>query len=138
MLEFSAVTAGGPRSIKCEALLFDLDGTLVDSSRCVDSTWRRLAENRLDRASLPRPKVLITADECARSKPDPLGYRMAVEALGVSAAACLVLEDAPVGVAAGRDAGMAVVGVTTACDPARLEADFHIDDLSSVSVRLLD
>jgi sugar-phosphatase len=30
----------GPHVIRCEAVLFDMDGTLVDSSSCVESTWR--------------------------------------------------------------------------------------------------
>jgi mannitol-1-/sugar-/sorbitol-6-phosphatase len=30
----------GPRAFRCEAVLFDMDGTLVDSSLCVESTWR--------------------------------------------------------------------------------------------------
>jgi sugar-phosphatase len=35
--------------IRCEALLFDLDGVLVDSAECVEGTWRRWAEaNGLD------------------------------------------------------------------------------------------
>jgi sugar-phosphatase len=34
----------GPRAFRCEAVLFDMDGTLVDSSSCVESTWRTWAE----------------------------------------------------------------------------------------------
>lgn len=34
----------GSRAIRCEAVLFDMDGTLVDSSSCVESTWRMWAE----------------------------------------------------------------------------------------------
>lgn len=35
--------------LKCKAILFDLDGVLVDSAECVEGTWRRWAEaNRLD------------------------------------------------------------------------------------------
>jgi sugar-phosphatase len=29
--------------LRCEALLFDLDGVLVDSAACVEATWRRWA-----------------------------------------------------------------------------------------------
>jgi sugar-phosphatase len=31
------------RTINCKAILFDMDGTLVDSSICVESTWRAWA-----------------------------------------------------------------------------------------------
>jgi sugar-phosphatase len=33
----------GRHVIRCEAVLFDMDGTLVDSSSCVESTWRMWA-----------------------------------------------------------------------------------------------
>src|SRR4030088_3220103 len=28
------------RSLRCKAILFDLDGVLVDSTECVERTWR--------------------------------------------------------------------------------------------------
>ncbi len=42
-------------------------------------------------------------------KPDPDGYLLAASHLGVAPAACLVIEDSPVGSAAGRAAGMTVI-----------------------------
>jgi sugar-phosphatase len=33
----------GRHAFRCEAVLFDMDGTLVDSSSCVESTWRMWA-----------------------------------------------------------------------------------------------
>jgi sugar-phosphatase len=33
----------GRHAIQCGAMLFDMDGTLVDSSSCVESTWRMWA-----------------------------------------------------------------------------------------------
>jgi len=39
----------GPLHLRCAAVLFDLDGVLVDSAECVERTWRRWAqENQLD------------------------------------------------------------------------------------------
>jgi sugar-phosphatase len=39
------VSAGADRRVfTCEAVLFDMDGTLVDSSLCVERTWRLWAE----------------------------------------------------------------------------------------------
>ena len=34
---------GAPPSLGCDALLFDLDGVLVDSTACIERTWRRWA-----------------------------------------------------------------------------------------------
>ena len=40
-------------SIRCAALLFDLDGVLVDSAACVEATWRRWAlRHALDPAAV--------------------------------------------------------------------------------------
>ena len=38
-----------PRSFSCRAILFDLDGVLVDSAECVERTWRKWAtDHELD------------------------------------------------------------------------------------------
>jgi sugar-phosphatase len=40
-----------PRTFRCQAILFDLDGVLVDSQECVERTWRNwAARHRLDPA----------------------------------------------------------------------------------------
>ena len=68
------------------------------------------------------PDVLVTADQIDRGKPAPDAYLLAAERLGADPAECVVLEDAPAGVAAGRAAGMAVWAVATTHDPAELGA----------------
>jgi beta-phosphoglucomutase-like phosphatase (HAD superfamily)/fucose permease len=75
-----------------------------------------LARARLEAAGLPIPDVLVTADQVRRGKPAPDPYLLAAERLGVDPAACLVLEDAPAGIAAARAAGMTVWAVTTTHD----------------------
>ena len=72
-----------------------------------------LAHARLRAAGLPVSDVLVSADQVARGKPAPDPYLLAAERLGVDPAACLVLEDAPSGIAAGRAAGMTVWAVET-------------------------
>jgi sugar-phosphatase len=102
----------------------------------VTSAWRRLAEIRLDCAGLPRPHVLVTADEIRRSKPDPEGYLHAAARLGVQPAGCVVVEDAPAGIAAARAAGMRVIGITTTFPRAVLECQWCIDDFDALTVRV--
>jgi mannitol-1-/sugar-/sorbitol-6-phosphatase len=93
---------------------------------CVDL----LAHARLNAAGLPVPPVTITSDMVERGKPDPEAYLLGAERLGVPPADCVVLEDAPAGVAAGRAAGMRVVALTTTHAPGELrEADVVIADL---------
>jgi HAD superfamily hydrolase (TIGR01509 family) len=66
--------------------------------------------------------VQVTAGQVQRGKPDPEVYLTAAARLGVPPAACIVFEDAVVGVEAARRAGMAVVGLTTAHADAELRA----------------
>lgn len=75
----------------------------------VTSASLPLATSRLAAAGLPRPAVLVTAEDVERGKPAPDGYRLAAERLGVDVRRCLVLEDAPAGIAAGEAAGAAVL-----------------------------
>ncbi len=57
--------------------------------------------------------VIVAGDEVENGKPDPEIYRAAAEKLAVEPSACLVIEDAPAGIEAGRRAGMQVVAVRT-------------------------
>ncbi len=79
----------------------------------VTSCGRALAEARLRAAGLPVPARMVTSDDVAAGKPDPEPYLRGAALLGVAPAACVVLEDAPAGVAAGVAAGARVVAVLT-------------------------
>jgi sugar-phosphatase len=198
--------------ITCEAVLFDLDGVLVDSRRCIELVWyewarrhgldaaailrvahgRRTGETvrevapQLDAAAeaaaldameeveergiseapgarellaglsptqwavvtsgspgvarlrlrvghVPQPPVLITGADVRRGKPDPEGYLRAAAALGHAPFACVVIEDTPAGVAAGKAAGMAVLAVRGTYPDDRLaRADGIVDSLAQV------
>lgn len=78
----------------------------------VTSAPRLLAERRLAAAGLPPPAVFVTAEDITQGKPAPDGYLMAARLLGVDPAKCLVLEDAPAGIAAGQAAGATVLVLT--------------------------
>lgn len=71
------------------------------------------ATSRLRQTSLPTPRVLVTANDIRQGKPHPEPYLLAAQGLGMSAADCLVVEDAPPGVGSGRAAGARVIAVTT-------------------------
>jgi sugar-phosphatase len=205
------------KRFECRAVLFDLDGVLVDSARYVEQQWRRwatakglapepflrvchgrraletirlaaphldaeaevaaftpeedpdahelapvegasrllqmlpagswavatsgsraAATERLRRAGLPIPNVLICAEDVLRGKPSPDVYLMAAADLGVPPSECLVVEDAPAGVQAARAAGMVVVALTTTHRPDELMADAHTQSLIGVHLGRLD
>jgi mannitol-1-/sugar-/sorbitol-6-phosphatase len=86
---------------------------LACADAVVTSCSPPLAAARLGAAGLPTPAVMITSDLTARGKPHPDPYLAAAAALGANPADCLVIEDAPAGIAAARAAGMTVWAVTT-------------------------
>jgi mannitol-1-/sugar-/sorbitol-6-phosphatase len=77
------------------------------------SCTRPLAEVRLKAAGLPIPKTLITSSDVTMGKPDPEPYLKAAANLGFSASDCIVVEDAPAGVRAGKAAGARVIAFLT-------------------------
>jgi sugar-phosphatase len=99
-----------------------LDGWDRGRVAIVTSCIVPLASARLRAAGLTAPPVLVTPERVARGKPDPEGYLLAARELGAGPEECVVLEDAPAGVAAGRAAGMHVVGVLTTHVPEELGA----------------
>jgi sugar-phosphatase len=202
------------QQIKCRAILFDLDGVLVDSTACVERHWRMwakrhgldaeyilanshgrrsidtiravapeldaaaeatrleqvealdtvgvvaapgaaellaalqsvpwavvtsgshlMASTRLQFTGLPTPPVLITADDVVQGKPAPEGYLKAANHLGINPQDCVVIEDAPPGIEAGRAAQATVIGVATTYPPIALrEASICIPNLTSLAV----
>ena len=58
-------------------------------------------------------KAIVSADDVVTSKPDPQTFLDCASLLNVAPANCLVFEDAPKGVEAALNAGMACVVLTT-------------------------
>jgi sugar-phosphatase len=206
----------GTITFGCDAVLFDLDGVLVDSTACIEATWRHwaerhgldaaailhiahgrrgieiiqivaphldlateasilisaevrasidaraatgardvldalpasrwaivtsgvriVAEHRLRHSALPMPRVMVCADEVTHGKPDPEGYLAAAKHLGVAPPDCLVIEDAPPGIAAANAAGMQSIALTTTHPPEALrDAHAVASDLDALTVRI--
>jgi HAD superfamily hydrolase (TIGR01509 family) len=80
--------------------------------------------------------VIVTGEEIERGKPQPDIYLRAAEKLGVTADACLVIEDALSGIAAGKAAGMRAAAIpdTRFADARDYEkqADYLLRDLSEI------
>jgi sugar-phosphatase len=202
-------------ALTCQALLFDLDGTLIDSTDRVERLWRwwagrhgvpfeqlkgkihgrpavesfrlidpslpieqeveeleaeevrdmhdvrsipgahellerldparwaivtsgspRVAHARIGYTGLPMPRVLITAAEIERGKPAPDGYLLGAQRLGFDPGDCIVVEDTPVGVEAGKAAGMRVVAIAFSHPPDELRsADAVVPDLAHLHIQ---
>jgi sugar-phosphatase len=204
--------------LTCHAILFDLDGVLLDSTSCIERHWQEWAEKheidlnlvlqnahgvrtietiqkvaplldaekeaavftvneildtegvvaikgakalmehlpaekwaivtsggydlvnaRLKKAELPVPKYIISADDVTQGKPSPQPYLKGAEKLGVPVDQCVVVEDAPIGVKAGKAAGMHVIGIASTHPPKELidaGADFLVESLKNIHISI--
>ena len=101
------------------------------------SGTRRTATKRLSTVGLPIPEVMITADDVSNGKPDPEPYQLAAKGLGIPPSECVVIEDAPAGIASAKGAGARVIGVASTNGPEELEnADFVVDRFAAFKVLL--
>ncbi|MFF8992079.1 HAD family hydrolase [Streptomyces sp. NPDC014983] len=128
-LEVEDVANGGVRLLPGTRAF--LDSLPADRWAVVTSATRRLAEARLSAVGIT-PKSLVSADDVTHGKPDPEPYLLAARQLGVDPADCVVFEDAPAGLRAGRAAGMRTVALATTHRAGELDADLVVDDLAAL------
>ncbi|GAO13948.1 hypothetical protein UVI_02035020 [Ustilaginoidea virens] len=150
-----------PQRASFSGFLFDMDGTIIDSTAAIVKHWHRslidslialsapwaivtsgtepLVSGWLSRLSLAVPRHLVTAESVADGKPDPACYRMGLDKLNLAhrAGDVVVLEDAPAGIEAGKAAGCKVIGLVTSHTVDQVVAagpDWVVKDLESVRV----
>ena len=104
------------------------------------STHRLNITLSLERLGLGRFfRTLVTAEDVSRGKPDPEVFLLAAARLGVAPPRCVVFEDAPVGLAAARSAGMPCVAVSTTHPPAALaDAALVVGRLDEIELSALE
>jgi sugar-phosphatase len=120
---------GGVVALPGAAQLLSSDRPLAIVTSCSTA----LATARLTAAGLEIPKVLVSSDGLERGKPDPTCFVIAARRLGLDPARCVVIEDAPAGIIAGRAAGAVVIALrTTHGDDELGEADAIADDIAEL------
>ena len=100
------------------------------------SCTRPLAEVRLRAAGLPIPRTMITSSDVKIGKPDPEPYLKAAVKLGFAASDCVVVEDAPAGIRAGKAAGARVIAFLTTMPRRDLEdagADWIVQNCADIA-----
>jgi sugar-phosphatase len=118
------------------ALLAQLDGARW---AVVTSGARPVAVARLRTAGLPIPRVLVTADQVQRGKPDPEGYLTGAGLLETDPTQCAIVEDAPAGAAAARAAGAQLITVASTHSLAALgDAALALDTLQDLRLIVAD
>jgi sugar-phosphatase len=102
----------------------------------VTSATERLARVRLATAGISVPRNILTADKVTRGKPDPEPFLAGAALLGVPPEDCVVFEDSPSGVEAGRAAGCTVVATTFSHSAESLSAAHYlVRDLTGIRVK---
>lgn len=105
---------------------------------CATSNEKRLAQAALTpHGFLDKVDVVRTACEVAKGKPAPDIYLKVAEELGVAPENCLVFEDIPNGIKAGKAAGMTVIAVKDKASMNEIEeikelSDAYIEDFYDV------
>lgn len=87
-------------------------------------------------------RVIVSAEDVTRGKPDPQGYLLTARLLGekigreLAPAQCLVVEDAPTVIRRARKAGFPTLGVASTCAIEKLaDADWAVESLDPPQVR---
>jgi sugar-phosphatase len=122
---------GGETAVPGAASL--LEALPVARWAIVTSADADIARRRVAGVGLPVPGLLIGAADVQVGKPDPEGYRRAAYALGFEPGRCVVVEDTPAGVQAGRAAGARVVGMLTTYEELE-DCEALVRDLRSIQV----
>jgi len=107
-----------------------------DKWTIVTSSTRPLAEVRLRAAGLPIPKHIVTSNDVQNGKHHPEPFLKAADVLRCAADKCIVVEDAPAGVRAGKAAGSRVIAFRTTAkdeDLRRAGADWIVDNCGDIS-----
>ena len=86
------------------------------------SCTRPLAEVRQRAAGLPIPERLVTSADVTLGKPHPEPFLQAAAKLGFSASDCVVVEDVPAGMRAGKAAGASVIAIRTTVEEVELRS----------------
>jgi sugar-phosphatase len=87
------------------------------------------------------PRNIVTCNDVRNGKPDPEPYIKGAALLGISPAKCVVLEDAPAGIRAGKGAGALVIALQTTSPDSELEeagADWILPGYCNLSVTRAD
>ena len=103
----------------------------------VTSGTLRVASARIKHVGLPTPEVFITAEDVNAGKPAPDGYLLAARRLTMKPSDCVVVEDAPAGIQAGKSAGMKVIAIASSISKEALsQADVVIQQLADIRINV--
>lgn len=94
---------------------------------------KKIVSSLMDRFYPDTFDVVISGEDVTNGKPDPEPYLKAVERMGIKKDECLVVENAPLGIKAAKNAGLYCVAVATYLEPEKMSgADKVFKDHASL------
>ncbi|KAK7694221.1 hypothetical protein QCA50_001401 [Cerrena zonata] len=138
------VIRGGPVPLPgAQSLLEQIQAGSPSASgwTIVTSATNLYTPQALAKCGIPLPPLgAVTSNDVAYGKPHPAPYLAGARRLGVDPSRCLVIEDAPSGLASGNAAGCKTIAVCTshtapAIRESGVKPDYIIRDLTSISIR---
>lgn len=127
--QYTEICARSPRVADLSVRLVDWLEAAGLRVGIVTGTLRPLIEPVLAQRGLARlTRTLVCAEDVAVGKPDPSGFLLGAERLGLAPARILVFEDSPAGMAAAHSAGMTAVGIG-----AHAGTELHFDTMVEVA-----
>jgi sugar-phosphatase len=109
-----------------------------DAWAVVTSGRSELVMIRMAKTGLPVPSQLVTANDVKEGKPSPEPYLAGAKKVGIAPDRCLVIEDAPAGIQAGKAAGMRVAAIASTHSRdvlLKTGADLVLDRLSDLMIQ---
>lgn len=104
----------------------------------MDTQFLELTLQHLPLKSFFGSHIYTIADSGGRGKPHPDIFLYAADKLGQDPADCIVIEDAPKGIAAAKSAGMKAIGITKSVSADKLvQADCVVDSFEEISDEML-
>ncbi|RXH55552.1 HAD-IA family hydrolase [Granulicella sibirica] len=101
----------------------------------VTSASERTMRSRLSAVGITPPAQTVGADRISKGKPHPEGYLMGAALLGQRPEECLVIEDAPAGIRAGKTAGCRVLAVASSHSLDELQgADWIVASIDQIGL----
>lgn len=94
-----------------------------------------VARARANAGNLPIPDIFVTAEQVTRGKPEPDAYLLGAKQLGFKPEECIVIEDAPAGIASALAAGCQVIAVNAPENTPKLnQVDKALSSLEQIKV----
>lgn len=100
----------------------------------VSASQKHKLEKTVPKDFLEKFNVIISGDDTIKGKPDSEPYLAAADKLGINKTECIVIENAPIGVKAAKNADMFCIGImSTVSKDVLKEADIVIDKFSDLN-----